>query len=79
MTGDPSATPSSVNCTDETPMLSAAAAAMVTLPWTVDEATGEVSDAVGGVVSGIARVVAFIAEDWAELFPAASKAETVNA
>ena len=53
MSGDPSATPSSRNCTLVTPMLSLAVAETVTaVPLTVAPATGAVTVTVGGVASG---------------------------
>ena len=52
MSGDPSATPSSRNCTLVTPTLSLAVADTVTaVPLTVAPFAGAVTDTVGGVVS----------------------------
>src|SRR5439155_884593 len=53
----PRATSSSRNWTPATPTLSEAAADTVTVPATVDPAAGAVTDTLGGVVSGAARVV----------------------
>ena len=70
--------PSSMNWTPTTPMLSEALAETVIVPETVAPDEGAVRETVGRVVSGAdARVVADADVDWAEVFPAASYADTV--
>jgi hypothetical protein len=53
-----SGTPSTRNWTLDTPMLSLAEAATVTIPPTVDPLLGAVSATVGGTVSGTNETVA---------------------
>jgi hypothetical protein len=77
VSSEPRLAPSSLNWTLATPALSEAVAETVTEePETVEPEVGEVIETVGGVVSP-AGVVAEAEEDWLELFPAASYAETV--
>src|SRR5438093_534303 len=67
-TSAPRLTPSSLNCTPATPMLSAAAAAIETLPRSAALAAGAVSDTDGAVPSSVVNVASL---DVARL-PAAS-------
>ena len=70
--------PSHLNCTPTTPTLSDAFADTATDdPDTVALFTGAKMEIDGAVVSGGVKVVADLAADCAELFPAASFAETV--
>src|SRR2546422_7272739 len=71
VTSAPRLAPSSLNCTPTTPTLSVALAETVIVPATVAPAAGAVSETVGGVVSGGARVVKV---KWPEMarFPAPS-------
>src|SRR5207247_1930314 len=72
VTSAPRLTPSSLNCTPTTPMLSVALAETVTVPATVTPAAGAVMETVGGVVSGGAAVVNVKSAETAR-FPAASR------
>ena len=71
-----SGAPSSRNCTPTTPTLSAALAPTATVADTVAPAVGALMSTVGAVVSG-AGVVTGAGVDWAERFPAVSRARTV--
>src|SRR2546427_8031550 len=71
VTSAPRLAPSSLNCTPTTPTLSVALAETVIVPATVAPAAGAVSETVGGVVSGGARVVKVISPETARL-PTAS-------
>src|SRR5206468_10081950 len=67
VTSAPRLTPSSLNCTPTTPMLSVALAETVTVPATVTPAAGAVMETVGGVVSGGAAVLNATSADVAGL------------
>jgi hypothetical protein len=72
-TSAPTFTPSSRNCTPTTPTSSDADADNPTTPETVDPPTGDDTDTVGGVTSGVTPVTSF---DAALRFPVASSALT---
>src|SRR3989442_1703901 len=67
VTSAPRFAPSSLNCTPTTPTLSVALTETVIVPATVAPAAGAVSETVGGVVSGGARVVKVISPETARL------------
>src|SRR2546427_1509436 len=67
VTSAPRFAPSSLNCTPTTPTLSVALAETVIVPATVAPAAGAVSETVGGVVSGGARVVKVTSPETARL------------
>jgi hypothetical protein len=80
VSSEPRFTPSSLNWTPETPILSLAVADMETLePDTVEPLDGAVMETDGRVVSatGAADVVTGRAVDWDDVLPAASYAATV--
>ena len=77
VSSEPRFTPSSLNWTPTTATLSLAVADMAVEPDTVEALVGAVMETVGRVVSTDDWVVAEAEDDWVELFPAASYADTV--